>query len=278
MTLLENERCLVATFYKFAVVFDCESLIERVKDVATRHGTCGTVLIAEEGVNGTIAGSRLGVDAVLALLRCQPGMADLKAKESYAVERPFDRMKVKRKKEIVTMGVDDVDPVARVGTYVAPADWNRLLDDPEVVLIDTRNDYEYRVGTFEGAVNPRTRTFRAFPAFVRDHLDPVVHKKVAMFCTGGIRCEKASAFVLGQGFRRVYHLQGGILNYLEKIPAGQSRWRGECYVFDGRVALNHELAAGSYAMCLACGHPIDANQMSSPQYEKGVSCPLCFGR
>jgi len=227
---------IVAALYKFVTLEDFHELREPLLDACREAETCGTLLLAREGINGTIAGSRAGIDRVLAYLRSDPRLADLEHKESVDESMPFYRMKVKLKKEIVTMGVPGIDPNEAVGTYVSPGDWNELLSDPEVLLIDTRNDYEYGIGSFRGAIDPRTTTFREFPEFVRTHLDPRKQKKVAMFCTGGIRCEKASAFMLKEGFEEVYHLQGGILKYLEEVPEQDSIWEGECFVFDNRVA------------------------------------------
>jgi UPF0176 protein len=215
---------------------------------------------------------------VLAYLRSDPRLADLEHKESYDDHMPFYRMKVKLKREIVTMGVEGVDPNLRVGTYVKPQDWNALLNDPDVLLIDTRNDYEYGIGSFRGAVDPHTQSFREFPEYVRSHLDPTRQKKVAMFCTGGIRCEKASAFMLSEGFEEVYHLHGGILKYLEEVPPEESVWEGECFVFDNRVAVDHKLEKGRYDQCYGCRHPITEEDKVSDKYEKGVCCPLCYDR
>ena len=213
---------------------------------------------------------------MLAYLRSDPRLADLEHKESVDENMPFYRMKVKLKKEIVTMGVPGIDPNEGVGTYVSPGDWNELLSDPDVLLIDTRNDYEYGIGSFRGAIDPRTTTFREFPEFVRTHLDPRKQKKVAMFCTGGIRCEKASAFMLKEGFEEVYHLQGGILKYLEEVPEQESIWEGECFVFDNRVAVNHRLEKGRYDQCYGCRHPITEEDKLSDKYQKGVCCPRCY--
>ncbi|MBP6682765.1 MAG: rhodanese-related sulfurtransferase [Halioglobus sp.] len=267
---------IVAALYKFVTLEDFHELREPLLDACQGAGTRGTLLLAREGINGTIAGSREGVDRVLAYLRADPRLSDLEHKESVDDHMPFYRMKVKLKKEIVTMGVSGIDPNRAVGTYVKPSDWNALLSDPEVLLIDTRNDYEYAIGTFRGAIDPHTTTFREFPAFVRGQLDPRRQKKVAMFCTGGIRCEKASAFMLQEGFEEVYHLHGGILKYLEEVPEQESLWQGECFVFDNRVAVNHKLEKGRYDQCYGCRHPITEQDKLSPQYQKGVCCPLCY--
>ena len=267
---------VVAALYKFVTLEDYQALREPLLDACQTAGTRGTLLLAAEGINGTIAGTREGVDAVLAFLRRDARLADLEHKESFDDHNPFYRMKVKLKKEIVTMGIPGIDPNQVVGTYVKPKDWNALIDDPEVVLIDTRNDYEYGIGTFRGAVDPHTTTFREFPTWVREHLDPARHKKVAMFCTGGIRCEKASAFMLQEGFEEVYHLQGGILKYLEEVPEQDSAWEGECFVFDNRVAVDHHLEKGQYDQCYGCRHPITEDDKKSEKYVKGVCCPGCF--
>jgi UPF0176 protein len=270
------EPVIVAALYKFVTLEDYVAMRTPLLDACIAAGTRGTLLLAREGINGTIAGTRTAIDSVLSYLRSDPRLADLEHKESQDDTLPFHRMKVKLKKEIVTMGVDGVDPNVRVGTYVRPQDWNALLNDPEVVLIDTRNDYECHIGTFRGALDPHTDNFREFPQFVRDNLDPAVHKKVAMFCTGGIRCEKASAFMLNEGFEQVYHLQGGILKYLEEVPAEQSLWEGECFVFDNRVSVDHHLDKGQYQQCYGCRHPITEQDMRSGMYELGVCCPHCF--
>jgi UPF0176 protein len=269
---------VVAALYKFVTLEDFHALREPLLDACLAAETRGTLLLAREGINGTIAGSREGVDQVLGYLRSDPRLADLAHKESFDDHIPFYRMKVKLKKEIVTMGVEGVDPNERVGTYVPPAQWNALVNDPDVLLIDTRNDYEYGIGSFKGAVDPHTTSFREFPDYVRSHLDPAKHKKVAMFCTGGIRCEKASAFMLKEGYEEVYHLQGGILKYLEEVPAEESTWQGECFVFDNRVAVDHQLEKGQYDQCYGCRHPITEEDKRSDKYQKGVCCPLCYDK
>ncbi|MEP5766624.1 MAG: rhodanese-related sulfurtransferase [Halieaceae bacterium] len=274
----KQTECVVAALYKFVTLNDYHELREPLLDECLQAGIRGTLLLAQEGINGTIAGSRAGIDRVLAYLRSDPRLADLEHKESYDDHIPFYRMKVKLKKEIVTMGVPGVDPNERVGSYVKPADWNALINDPEVVLIDTRNDYEVGIGTFKGAVDPHTTTFREFPEYVRKHYDPAKQRKVAMFCTGGIRCEKASAFMLKEGFEEVYHLQGGILKYLEEVPAEESSWQGECFVFDNRVSVDHSLEKGHYDQCHGCRHPITEADKQSPQYQKGVCCPGCYDK
>jgi UPF0176 protein len=238
----------------------------------------GTLLLAHEGINGTIAGSRHGIDKVLAWLENDPRLNPLDYKESLSDSQPFKRCKVKLKKEIVTMGIEDIDPTKSVGTYVEPGDWDALLADPDVVLVDTRNDYEYQVGTFKNAINPNTESFREFPEYVKENLDPSKHKKIAMFCTGGIRCEKSTAFMKQQGFSEVYHLKGGILKYLEKVPEAESSWQGECFVFDDRVTVNHQLEPGTYHQCNACRMPITDEDMQHEHFVQGVSCPYCHDK
>jgi UPF0176 protein len=269
----------VAALYRFTAFDDCASLREPLERVCREHGVRGTLLLAHEGVNGTIAGTAEGIDAVLTHIRAMPDCADLDVKFSEAPTMPFHRMKVRLKREIVTMGEPDIDPRASVGTYVEPQDWNALIDDPDTIVIDTRNDYEVAVGTFAGAIDPRTQTFRDFPAWFRRERERLLgdgkQPKVAMFCTGGIRCEKSTAFLKQEGVEEVYHLKGGILKYLETVPEETSLWRGECFVFDQRVTIGHGLAQGTYALCHACRRPIHAEDLASPLYEAGVSCPAC---
>lgn len=266
---------VVVTFYKFVRLPDFAEKKDPLLSYCKAQGIRGTILLATEGINGTIAGSRQAIDSVLSFLRSDPRLVDLEHKESYANSPPFDRMKVRLKKEIVTLGLPEIDPNDQVGTYVSPKDWNALISDPEVLVIDTRNDYEVTIGTFREAQNPKTDSFRQFPDYVRNHLNPSQHKKVALFCTGGIRCEKASSFMMAQGFQEVYHLKGGILKYLEEVPAEESLWQGECFVFDQRVALREGLAAGTHEMCRSCGHPIAELDKTSPYYQEGISCPYC---
>jgi UPF0176 protein len=242
------------------------------------EGVKGTLLLASEGINGTIAGFREGIDEVIGWLEKDPRFSGLEVKESYVTGNPFYRTKVKLKKEIVTMGVEGIDPNGIVGTYVEPGDWNALISDPDVLLLDTRNDYEVEIGTFEHAVNPDTETFREFPDYVSKALDPTKQKKVAMFCTGGIRCEKSTAYLKQQGFEEVFHLKGGILNYLEQVPEDDSMWQGECFVFDNRVTVNHQLEKGNYDQCHACRLPITENDKQHLNYQKGVSCHRCYGK
>lgn len=273
-------KYLTAALYKFVSLPNFRELQQPVLEACKAHHIKGTLLLAEEGINGTIAGLPDDILNILHYLRTDPlfggKFADLEHKESYADEHPFYRMKVKLKKEIVTLGVPGVSPTKKVGTYVKPEDWNALISDPEVVLIDTRNDYEVDIGTFKGAIDPKTTTFREFPEYVAQHFDKTKHKKVAMFCTGGIRCEKASSYMMDQGFEEVYHLQGGILKYLETIPEAESLWQGECFVFDQRVAVKHNLEVGDFDQCYACRYPLSPEEMNSDKYEPGVSCPHCY--
>ncbi|XOV87543.1 MAG: rhodanese-related sulfurtransferase [Pseudomonadota bacterium] len=267
---------VVCALYHFATLDDYESWRAPLLDLMAEQQLRGTLLLAREGINGTVAGSRTGIDQLLAFLRADERLAGLVAKESFDEHQPFHRARVKLKKEIVTMGVPDIDPKQIVGTYVAPRDWNALIDDPDVTVIDTRNDYEIQIGTFRNAVNPHTSSFREFPAFARDNLDPGKHRRVAMFCTGGIRCEKSTAFLKSQGFEEVYHLEGGILKYLEEVPPEESRWEGECFVFDNRVSVNHQLEPGSYDQCHACRMPVSDLDKQSNAWVPGVSCPHCI--
>lgn len=267
---------VVAALYKFTRLTDYRELREPLLDECLRLGIRGTLLLAEEGINGTIAGDRAAVDAVMAWLRRDSRLADIEHKESEDETLPFYRMKVKIKREIVTLGVPGVDPNARVGTYVAPTEWNRVVNDPDVVLVDTRNHYEYGIGSFRGALDPGTSSFREFPEWVKKNLDPSRNPRVAMFCTGGIRCEKASSYLLQQGFETVYHLRGGVLKYLEEVPEAESTWEGECFVFDNRVSVNHRLEKGEYDQCHGCRRPITRDDKLSPRYQKGVCCPACF--
>ena len=269
---------VVAALYRFAEFPDFAAWRKPLLALMLKHEVRGTLLLAAEGINGTIAGSRQGIDAVLDWLRADSRFAGLVPKESFVDDNPFYRTRVKLKKEIVTMGVEDIDPKQIVGTYVAPQDWNALISDPDVLLLDTRNEYEVGIGTFENAVNPHTTSFREFPAYVAQHLDPALPRKVAMFCTGGIRCEKSTAFLKQHGFEEVYHLQGGILKYLEEVPESESKWRGECFVFDNRVTVNHKLERGNYDQCHACRMPITEADKQGPHYEKGISCHYCFDK
>lgn len=273
-----SNSTVVCALYKFVTLDDFEQLRQPLLDLMLAQDVRGTLLLAKEGINGTIAGTRASIDAVLNWLKSDPRLAELDYKESFDESNPFYRTKVKLKKEIVTMGVEGIDPKRVVGTYVKPKDWNDLISDPDVVLVDTRNDYEVQIGTFKNALNPDTETFREFPAYVKEQLDPKQHKKVAMFCTGGIRCEKSTAYLKEQGFDEVYHLEGGILKYLEEVPEEESLWEGECFVFDNRVSVNHQLEKGQYDQCHACRMPITEEDKASDQYEQGVSCPHCHDR
>ncbi|WP_291195614.1 rhodanese-related sulfurtransferase [Hyphomonas sp.] len=271
----------IAAFYKF---FRFPDYAERRQALAQRFcglGIKGTLLLAEEGVNGTVAGNPEAIDAALAELRALPGAEGIDAKFSEAADMPFARLKVRLKREIVTMGVPGTDPSSLVGTYVKPQDWNALITDPDTVLIDTRNDYETALGTFEGAIDPQTESFRDFPAWFRDfraRLDAEGRKpKIAMFCTGGIRCEKATSFVKAEGIDDVFHLEGGILKYLETVPEPETKWRGECYVFDERVSVRHDLMPGDHVLCHACGRPVAPEGRQHKDYVEGISCAACIG-
>ena len=268
---------VVAALYRFVRLDDHVQLqaplLERMRSAQVR----GTLLLAPEGINGTIAGTRQGIDEVLEYLRRDSRMADLEVKESSCEEWPFKRTRVRLKKEIVTMGVDGIDPHQAVGTYVEPEDWNALLNDPDVTVIDTRNDYEVAIGSFRGAVDPDTHTFREFPEFAKE-LDPQRQKKVAMYCTGGIRCEKSTALLKQMGFEEVYHLRGGILKYLELVPESESQWEGECFVFDQRVSVGHGLAESDHVMCFACGWPVTAEERLHPDFVAGVHCRRCVDK
>jgi len=269
---------VVCALYKFVALDNYPAIQPPLLALMLERDVKGTLLLAQEGVNGTIAGSRADVDAVLNFLQSDSRLASLSFKESFTDQPPFLRSRVKLKKEIVTMGIEGIDPKQVVGTYVKPADWNDLISDPDVLLVDTRNDYEVQVGTFKNALNPKTDSFREFPDYVKQKLDPKKHTKVAMFCTGGIRCEKSTAFLKEQGFDDVYHLEGGILKYLEEVPAENSLWEGECFVFDERVTVNHQLQKGDYDQCNACRMPITEQDKLTDSYQHGVSCPHCFDK
>lgn len=266
----------VAALYQFVILDDYEQLRQPLLDCMLKHEIKGTFLLAREGVNGTVAGDRSAIEALLEWLRSDQRFKSVSCKFSYHKEVPFYRTRVKLKKEIVTMGVDGIDPRRSVGTYIEPEDWNALISDPDVTVIDTRNLYETQIGSFQNAVAPETGSFREFPEFVKNNLSVNKNRKVAMFCTGGIRCEKSTAFLKQQGFDEVYHLQGGILKYLETIPEEESLWQGECFVFDNRVAVNHALEQGSYSQCHACRMPITEADKESDHYHPGVSCPKCY--
>jgi UPF0176 protein len=273
-----NHPIVVAALYQFVRLPDYEALREPLLKKCSEEGIMGTLLLAAEGINGTIAGDRNSIDRLLAYLKEDARFATVEAKESFYAEMPFYRMKVKLKREIVTMGVEGIDPNHIVGTYVEPKDWNELISDPDVTVVDTRNYYEYAIGTFKGAEDPKTTTFREFPDYVEKNLDPSKNKKVAMFCTGGIRCEKSTAYLKEQGFDEVYHLKGGILKYLEEVPKDDSLWEGECFVFDNRVAVDHDLEKGSYDQCHGCRHPITEEDKLSEHYLAGITCPRCYDR
>jgi UPF0176 protein len=271
----------VAALYKFSALADCAGARAPLARLCCAAGVKGTLLLAPEGINGTIAGPDAAIARVLDHIRHLVGAAGLEVKFSRAAALPFHRMKVRLKREIVTMGEPAIDPRHGAGRYVAPSDWNALIAEPGTILIDTRNDYEVAVGTFAGAINPQTKTFREFPAWFRAErqrlLDGGAAPKIAMFCTGGIRCEKSTAFLKAEGIDHVYHLQGGILRYLEEVPPEQSLWQGECFVFDERVSVGHGLEQGSYALCRACRRPVSEKDRASVLYEAGVSCPACHG-
>jgi UPF0176 protein len=269
---------VVCALYKFVRLENFTQLRQPLLESMEAHGIKGTLLLAFEGINGTVAGSREGVNNLLNWLGKQPGLDNIVHKESFDENMPFYRTKVKLKKEIVTMGVEGIDPNEVVGSYVKPKDWNALISDPDVLLVDTRNDYEIQIGTFKNAVNPMTETFREFPQYVEEHLDAKKHKKVAMFCTGGIRCEKSTAYLKEQGFEEVYHLEGGILKYLEEVPEQETLWEGDCFVFDNRVAVDHSLEAGNYDQCHACRMPITEAEKDNEHFVKGVSCLNCHDK
>ena len=268
----------VVALYRFTTFDDCPAIQQPLARLCCAQGVKGTLLLAHEGINGTIAGSDEAIERVLAHIRGLPGCAEIEVKESRAPAMPFHRMKVRIKREIVTMGKADIDPLD-VGHYVAPQDWNALIDEPGTILIDTRNDYEVAIGTFAGAIDPHTHSFRDFPAWFEAHRAEFegegAKPKVAMFCTGGIRCEKATAFLKAEGLDQVYHLKGGILSYLEHVAPEESRWQGECFVFDERVSVTHSLAIGSHGLCRACRRPISDQDRAAPEYVEGVACPAC---
>jgi len=267
---------VIAALYKFVHLPDYHELCMELSVVCKTGRLKGTILLAEEGINGTVAGSRAGIDNLMETLASDTRFEQLEYKESYGSTIPFHRMKIKLKKEIVTMGRADVAPASISGRRVSVDQWNELINDPEVLVIDTRNHYEYQVGTFQNAVSPELKSFSEFPDYVQDRLDPEKHRKIAMFCTGGIRCEKASAFMLQQGFAEVYQLQGGILRYLQEVKPEENLWQGECFVFDGRVAVDRELHKGEHEQCYSCRHPLSAKDRQSDKFEQGVSCPYCY--
>ena len=267
---------VVCALYHFVALENYQEIQQPLLDIMNANNVKGTLLLASEGINGTIAGSRSEIDNVINWLKLDTHFENLTTKESFDETNPFYRTKVKLKKEIVTMGVEGIDPNRTVGSYVKPKDWNALISDPDVLLVDTRNDYEISIGTFKNAVDPKTTNFREFPQYVKDNLDPEKHKKVAMFCTGGIRCEKSTAYLKEQGFDEVYHLEGGVLKYLEEVPEEETMWKGECFVFDNRVSVNHQLEKGQYDQCHGCRLPITEEDKKSEKYMEGISCHQCF--
>jgi len=267
----------ICALYKFTRLDDFEEIQDPLKFFLDSLNIRGTLLLAREGVNGTIAGDNDSIMKSLDYLQKDKRLVGLEYKFSYSEKPPFKRLKVKLKKEIVTLGVSNIDPTFSSGTYVKPADWNELINDPDVVLIDTRNNYEFEIGSFKGSINPNTETFREFPAYTKNNLEKYRDKKIAMFCTGGIRCEKSTAYLKSKGFENVFHLQGGILKYLEEVKEDDSLWEGECFVFDDRVAVKHNLELGKYDQCHACRFPITEEDKEHPHYEKGTSCPRCYG-
>ena len=268
----------IAALYHFTRFEDPAALKPALLELCVAQDVKGTLLLAGEGVNGTIAGPRAGIDAVIEHLRALPGCADLEWKEATSETPPFPRMKVRLKREIVTMGQPDVDPASKTGHYVAPEDWNDLIQSPDVAVIDTRNDYEVAIGTFDGAIDPQTKSFGEFPEWWEQNKERFHNKRIAMFCTGGIRCEKSTNYLLGQGLEDVYHLKGGILKYLEEVPEEDSTWNGDCFVFDARVSVGHGLREGPHLLCHGCRQPILPEDMQRPEYEQGVSCHHCFDR
>jgi UPF0176 protein len=269
---------VVAALYRFVRLENFQELRQPLLNMMLKNHVRGTLLLACEGINGTVAGSQKAIDSLIDWLRQDERLAKLDCKFSYDDEMPFYRSRVKLKKEIVTMGVEGIDPNRVVGTYVEPKDWNDLISDPDVVLIDTRNEYETAIGSFKNAQIPNTQSFREFPEYAKQNLDPQKTPKVAMFCTGGIRCEKSTAYLKEQGFDEVYHLEGGILKYLEEVPESESLWQGECFVFDNRVSVNHALEKGSYDQCHACRLPITEADKADEKYQPGVSCPTCYDK
>jgi UPF0176 protein len=266
----------VCAFYLFKELNDLSDLQRKIKEVGRNYNVSGTILLAGEGINGTVAAPTSLLSPFIDYLEELIGISQGELKYSWASENPFRRFKVRLKKEIITMKQEQADPNHQVGTYVAPENWNELISDPEVLLIDTRNTYETKVGAFDGAVDPQTESFTEFANYVEQELDPAEHKKIAMYCTGGIRCEKASAYMLAKGFQEVYHLKGGILKYLECVPAEESKWQGECFVFDYRVAVGHGLEEGAHKICYGCRMPLGPEDLKSEAYEPGVSCPHCI--
>ncbi len=271
-------KITVAALYHFVILDNFKELRDVLYQKMIQLKIKGTLLLAKEGINGTVAGTQSSIDQLIDWITSDVRLASLRYKISYDDEMPFNHTRVKLKKEIVTMGVEGIDPNHVVGTYVAAVDWNALISDPEVTLIDTRNDYETKIGTFKNAIDPQTKSFRQFPGYMKKNHDPVKNKKVAMFCTGGIRCEKSTAYLKELGYDEVFHLQGGILKYLEEVPEEESLWQGECYVFDNRVSVNHKLEKGQYDMCHGCRLPITEEDKKSPHYQQGVCCHQCYDK
>ena len=271
---------LTTAFYHFITLDNIKSLKTIIQDYCDNKSLKGTILLAQEGINGTISGKEddiLGFHKFIKKdQKFSNAFKNLEYKSSWSNENPFYRMKVRLKKEIVALGIPEVSPTIKVGKYVKPEDWNSLINDPDVILIDTRNNYEVDIGTFNNAINPKTTSFREFPQYVKNNLKSKENKKIAMFCTGGIRCEKASSYMIEKGFKEVYHLQGGILKYLEEVPKEKSLWQGECFVFDQRVAVTNELKEGQYSQCYACRHPLSPEEMKSSHYNEGISCSYCI--
>ena len=269
-------------FYHFVALNDIKTMQSIIQDYCDKKSLKGTILLANEGINGTISGKEKDILNFHEFIKYDykffNAFKNLEYKASWSDENPFYRMKVRLKKEIVTLGIPEVSPTKKVGTYVKPEDWNSLINDPDITLIDTRNSYEVDIGSFRNAINPKTSSFREFPKYIKKNLNPKKTKKVAMFCTGGIRCEKASSYMLEEGFNEVYHLQGGILKYLETIPEAESLWQGECFVFDQRVAVTNELKQGKYNQCFACRHPLSPEEIQSNDYIEGISCSYCMGK
>ena len=274
--MVEIEEIIVATFYKFVPLEDFRDMRRPLLAECHKNGILGTILLAEEGINATIAGTRKGIDALMEKIYLDQRLTDLEYKEAVNLKSPFYRMKVKLRNEIVALGVPDIDPNNLPGICVSAENWNSLIKDPEVLVIDVRNKYECDIGTFKNAISSGTETFRDFPEYVKNNLDPKKNKKIAMYCTGGIRCEKASAYMLNQGFNEVYQLQGGILRYIDETETDKSLWQGECFVFDARVAVDHALQKGGYDQCYSCRHPVSPEDKRSRSYQEGVSCPYCY--
>lgn len=272
------KQVVVLSLYKFTAIKNTKRLREKLLTKCAELSIKGTFIIASEGINGTVGGEKPSINSIAEFLKSEMGLGNTECKYSYYHKNPFYRMKIKIKDELVPLGTSEFDPENKAGIHVSPSEWNELIEDPDTVLIDVRNDYEVDVGTFKNAINPKTRNFREFTAFVKEKLDPEKHKKIAMFCTGGIRCEKASSYMLHKGFSSVYQLQGGILKYLEEVPRDESAWKGECFVFDNRTSVDHGLANGTYDLCHNCRYPVSPEDKTSRHFEEGISCPRCFDR